>query len=491
MTRLSRIFGLALKRLLFVRLPVSPPRLGQVLAGLSVLGVCGLAYLFGAAVMYFQWPGCDFLDQAFAGAAAWQKRGQSTLPPLSLEEEASARKRDEVVVDKADKTYDGFTLYTLTGAAQATLIDMRGNVVHQWQMPFRRVWPHPPHIDNPLDDDRIHWFGCHLYGNGDLLAIYHADGDTPYGYGLIKLDKDSHLLWAYPGRVHHAIAVGEDGLLYTLIHNVVRKPPAELAFFPTPYLTDSLVVLSPDGRKRDDIPLAEAFAQSPYALTLDSLNSVNKSMATLDRPKSNAAPPSSPNLPTSTPKADLNYDVLHANSVAVLRREQAAKFPQFRAGQILLSLRNLDAIAVLDRPTRSIVWAARGIWLAQHGAAFLDNGRLLLYDNCGAERQTRVLEYDPRTQAIPWAYRNENSASFRTLFRGGNQRLPNGNTLIVDPDHRRLFEVTRNKELVWENYCPLPADPPGESPRKHAVNAARRYDGEELSFLKGVARVRP
>ena len=46
------------------------------------------------------------------------------------------------------------------------------------------------------------------------------------------------------------------------------------------------------------------------------------------------------------------------------------------------------------------------------------------------------------TQAIPWVYTNENATRFSAFFRGMKQRLPNGNTLIVDPDNGRLFEVT-------------------------------------------------
>jgi hypothetical protein len=184
-------------------------------------------------------------------------------------------------------------------------------------------------------------------------------------------------------------------------------------------------------------------------------------------------------------------DVLHSNSVKVLSRARALKFPLFQAGQVLLSLRTLNAIAVLDRQKRSVVWAARGIWQVQHDAEFLDNGHLLLYDNFGAQKQTRILEYDPQTQAIPWSYSNENSNSFHAVFRGMKQRLRNGNTLIVDPDDRRLLEVTSDKKLVWEIYCPLPPVLSGQRSRRHAINCARRYGADELTFLKGMARPRP
>src|SRR5581483_3483288 len=114
-------------------------------------------------------------------------------------------------------------------------------------------------------DEQIHWFRCHLYPNGDLLAIYHVSGDTPYGYGLIKLDKDSHLLWAYAGNVHHDVDVGEDGTIYTLGQKLVSTPPPGLESLPCPLIADSLVVLGSDGRERQTIPILEAFRDSPYA----------------------------------------------------------------------------------------------------------------------------------------------------------------------------------------------------------------------------------
>jgi hypothetical protein len=162
----------------------------------------------------------------------------------------------------------------------------------------------------------------------------------------------------------------------------------------------------------------------------------------------------------------------------------AAKFPLFKPGQVLLSMRNLDTIAVLDRQTHRVTWAAQGIWRIQHDAEFLDNGHLLLYDNFGSMRGTRILEYDPLTQAIPWAYLNDNSKPFSAAFRGMKQRLCNGNTLIVDPDNRRLLEVTQDKEIVWECFCPLPPVPQDERPRNHVVNCARRYGADDLTFLK-------
>jgi hypothetical protein len=429
------------------------------MACLSILGLLALSFLGGAAVMFFRLPPSGFFEKAFTGAGAWHERGRSQLPPPTY---AGGMAPTGVSTDRPDRTCDGFTLITTVRGPRATLVDMRGRVVHEWEFPFRQAWPHPPHVVNPLPDDQIHWFRCHLDPNGDLLAVYHADGDTPYGYGLVKLDRDSKLLWAYAGNVHHDLDVAEDGTIYTLGQKLLSSPPAGFESLPGPLIAESLVVLSPDGRELETVPILEAFRDSPYAGLL---------LASLDVPP-NGAPPS--------PQArEARGDFLHTNSVRVLTRALAPHFPEFRAGQVLVSLRSPNLVAVLDPRGRSVTWAARGVWQAQHEAEFLDNGHLLVYDNYGSPQGTRVVEYDPRTQAVPWTYTDEHSIPFRAGSRGMSQRLANGNTLIVDPDHWMLLEVTPDKQLVWEYCCGA------------IVTGARRYRPDELTFLKGGARARP
>jgi hypothetical protein len=174
-----------------------------------------------------------------------------------------------------------------------------------------------------------------------------------------------------------------------------------------------------------------------------------------------------------------------------LTSARAGRFPLFQAGQVLLSLRTPHTLAVLDVRKRSVIWAAFGPWRIQHDAEFLDNGNLFLFDNHGWNKGCRVIEYDPVTQAIPWVYSDADADPFYAAFRGMKQRLPNGNTLIVDPDNRRLLEVTQDKELVWEFFCPMPPVPPNQQPRTRAITSARRYRADELTFLKGVAHARP
>lgn len=472
-------FRARLGGLLYTRVPIRIPHLGKILACLSILGVAGLSYVSGAAVMFFQLPSSEFLHHAFTGGQAWHERGQPAagnpfIPP-DLDD------REGVTVDKPGQTYDGFTLVTTSQGARATLHDMRGTVVHQWELPFSRAWPSPPHVHNPLGDDQVHWFRCHLFPNGDLLAVYQAENDTPSGYGLVRLNKDSKLLWKYAARVHHDLDVDEQGTIYTLTHELKHKAPTGLDYLPTPYVADSLAVLSPDGLETESVAIEEAFRDSPYSFLLST------AIAEQAIPKDEKRLNSSFEALLQPAKGDL----FHTNSVKVLTRERAPTFPLFQAGQVLISVRSINAIAVLDVRKRSVVWAALGPWRIQHDAEFLDNGRLLLFDNHGWDKGCRVIEYDPVTQGIPWVYAGADSSLFHAGFRGIKQRLPNGNTFVVDPDSRRLFEVTRDKELVWEMICPLPPVPPDQKAGARAITGARRYRADELTFLKGVARARP
>jgi hypothetical protein len=452
------------------------PRLRSLLACLSILGLVCLSVMLGAAVMFFHLPTADFFRKAFAGARAWYERGR-------VEQTAATGTAGEAVrLDKPGKTWDGFTLLTSTRGSRAKLIDMRGRVVHHWELPFRKAFPDAPHVAKPLPEDQIHWFRCHLFPSGGLLAIYHAEGDTPYGYGLVKLDKDSRLLWSYAGNVHHDVDVGADGTIYTLGQKLALEPPRGLETLPSPLIAESVLVLSPEGKEREEIPILEAFRDSPYA---------NLLLAALDFPSEKVRAPDDfkdttvganriqvRRRPLTRP-ALLRGDVVHVNSVRVISPKLAPKFPLFRPGQLLISLRSPNVIAILDIPSRRIVWAARGVWQAQHDAEFLANGHLLIYDNLGSTNGTRVIEYDPVTQALPWVYSNENSTPHKAAMRGMEQRLPNGNTLIVNPESRSIVEVTPGKEPVWE--CTSDG----------ILTGARRYAAAELKFLKGGIRARP
>jgi hypothetical protein len=440
---------------------------------LASCGLASLSYLLGAAVMFFELPSSSFLRRAFVGGAAWYEvkkgapRPEGRLPAVSVGP-----------IDKPEKTFDGFTLCMYGGGSRAVLVNMRGQTVHQWHLPFSRIWSNPSHVHGRIDDATVYFNDGHIYPNGDLLVVIEGPinlQNSSNGYGLAKLDRDSNLIWKYAAKCHHDVDVGDDDTIYAITNEIVEHVPPGLEHIPTPCMVDLVEVISPEGRRLKKISLLEAFQDSPYAPLL----------CTLERPRwTGGMPPAG--MPPAGALASAFHDdsrrrdVLHTNAVRVLRPALAPKFPMFQAGQLLISPRHLDAIAVVDPDSGKVIWATRGPWRAQHDPSFLDNGHLLLFDNLGSPHGSRVLELDPRTQGFPWYYPGSNGTPFLSKIRGMSQRLPNGNTLIVNSDDGEVFEVTANREVVWSCSCGAVE-----------LNRARRYSPEQLHFLKGGPRDRP
>lgn len=61
---------------------------------------------------------------------------------------------------------------------------------------------------------------------------------------------------------------------------------------------------------------------------------------------------------------------------------------------------------------------------------------------------------DTANDAIQWEYSGSEAQPFYTRSCGTAQRLPGGNTLIIESDNGRAFEVTPDGSIVWEFYNP-------------------------------------
>ena len=116
-------------------------------------------------------------------------------------------------------------------------------------------------------------------------------------------------------------------------------------------------------------------------------------------------------------------------------------------------------IGVIDRETGKIVWAwGPGEIDGQHKPHMLPGGNILIFDNGTLRGWSRVVELNPLTEEIEWEYAGQPRESFFSRCISGAQRLPNGNTLICDGCQSRLFEVTREGEIVWEFVNPYHTD---------------------------------
>ncbi len=442
---------------------------GLVAAAASIIGFGGACFIAGAATIQAGGGIARPLAEGLNGARAWL--GGPPAPTTSVD-----RPPPGLSVCK-EPAFDGLTLVATGDRAEAHLYDRAGKVAHRWRMPAR--------VPGLKASDKIGWERCHAYPNGDLLALCTPAGDTPYGLGVVKLDKDSNLLWHRKGNFHHDFDVGEDGRVYLFEMEIVAAGHPGAALVPDRSQDERLVVLSANGEVERSCSLLQAFLGTPYLETFLSVNASDTPPALgLPHPPGGPHPqPTHPHPPMPGPAppvphhSSASLDTFHANSVRVLPRSLAGKFPLFKAGQLLLSLRTPSLLVVLDLEKQAVVWAARGPWRHQHDAQFLDNGRILLFDNLGGTSGSRVLEYDPATHAIPWRSTRTSEAAFRAHFRGRCQRLPNGNTRITDPTER-IFEVAGD-EVVWQLGFGR-----GEGGSAPCVTSSIVYPRDGLPFLK-------
>jgi hypothetical protein len=326
-----------------------------------------------------------------------------------------------VTVNNQDATQKGLNFYISGHAPSAFLMDMEGNILHQWNYkPATDIW-----LDDPSFDHGAHyWRRAHLYKNGDVLAIYNK-------YGLIKIDRDSRLLWSWTSekKAHHDLEVTDDGMIYVLTEQKksVRGAPPDAAV-----LEDFITVLNPQGAALKHVSFFDLLLDSPYAglINYDSIIKSGKEFG----------------------------ELFHANTLVVFDGKLEHISPLFKKGNIMLSSLWLSTIFIIDMENEKIVWAlGSGMWTRQHQPELLDNGNILIFNNIYKKNASQILEFEPFTQKIIWDYRGDSKNFFYSQTCGSNQRLPNGNTLISETDNGRAFEVTADGHIAWEFLNPYRA----------------------------------
>lgn len=422
-----------------------------------IFGVSMVTFLYGVSVGVLQIYPYDVLRESWSAATALKRR---FLNNASFVHKGSTNKKG-VTVYAENRAFNGLTYFVAHDALKfrICLIDMTGKVLHEWHPSFDAIFPKAPHLLYNAGEKFDSAHGLHLYENGDVVFSFESGG-FPIGGGLVKLDKDSKVVWALPRNTHHDLQVMEDGTIYACSLHYIRKPIEGIDTINPPIYDETILKVSAEGKVLYEISILEAIKNSDYAGLL-SMNYFEEQVT------------------------KNSFDPLHNNSAEVLTAELAAQFPQFKAGDLLVSLRNLNTIAVIDPEERSVKWALSGKFVRQHDPDFLPNGNILLFDNRGHRGQgdgSQILEIDPKTGATVWQYRGSDSNTFYSRIKGQQQLLPNGNILVTETMTGRIFEVTKLGEIVWEFINGFPGKGGGRNMIGEVENATR-VPKEYLTFL--------
>ena len=195
-------------------------------------------------------------------------------------------------------------------------------------------------------------------------------------------------------------------------------------------------------------------------------------------------------------------DWMHINSMSTLgpNKWYDQGDERFHPDNIIWDARESNIMAIISKETGKIVWKIGpdfteskelrkiGQIIGQHHCHMIPKGlpgegNILIFDNGGwagygipdrmsvdgtkvdIRDHSRVLEIDPTTLKLEWSFKGsdlkegmmsivENTTFYSQLISAA-QRLPNGNTLITEGCFCRLFEVTPEKEIVWEYRAPF------------------------------------
>jgi len=310
-----------------------------------------------------------------------------------------------------EKCYNGYTLFTPMMGSVTWLMDMEGRPVHCWDMSA------PPG-----------GYGKLLPGGNLLYAA--KDINSPVAWGgasggnIMEVDWDGNRLWEYGDAYqHHDFCRMENG--NTMILGLYRLPVEIL-----PKIRGGM-----PGTERDGLMWSDYFKEvTPGGEVVWEWYAHEHLDPEIDV------------LGPMTPRAEWT----HANSCFVMPN-----------GDILTTLHHLDTIDIIDKETGDIKWRwGAGELSLPHDPTLLENGNILVFDN-GSRRQarqpdySRVVEVNPESGEIVWQYLGEPPHSFFSYFISGAQRLPNGNTLICEGAWGRFFEVTVDREVVWEYINPF------------------------------------
>ena len=381
-----------------------------------------------------------------------------------------ARSRAGVTLQR-DGSSPGYTLIAPSESGNTYLVDLDGEVVHEWEGIAR------PGLQ------------VELLPNGELLRPAKTQQKTRFAAGngwggtIQTIDWDGEAAWTfeYAGDdhiQHHDVEVLPNGHVLLLAWEHVTRPEA-LSAGRNPELV-SKGGLWPEHVVEVDPATDEIVWE---------WHSWDHLVQDFD--------PAKPNYgdPAATPhRIDLNYvtdgdevDWMHANSVAYN--------PDL--DQIVLSVRSFHEIWIVDHATTTeeargpagdlmFRWgnpaaygkggAAPRMSFGQHDAEWiapgLDGaGRISVFNNGTLYRPYSTLdELEPvisgrdyvldgngvfaaSVARVVWP--REPDTKFFAHHTSGSQRLPNGNTLVADGPHGVVFEVTPGGEKVWEYVNPF------------------------------------
>lgn len=349
-----------------------------------------------------------------------------------------------VVIHDPGRTSAGLTLVQglLPGGPQVRLIDMSGREIHRWNVDFFAAWDAPSHIipaeNIPKSPLHYHTQGFAVRPDGSILVII-------AGKGAVNMDRCGEVLWTVDRMVHHSVTAAPDGGYWLPSHKPIDQ------------IEDRML---PVGMSREAVTKAIIGSWHNPENTVLKVDSTGKPEQEFSVLK--AVFDAGLEAAIHDARANNRTDPTHLNDIELVTPALAGKIPGVKPGDLLVSLRNMNMLAILDQDDGSLKWHRRGPWVRQHDPDIGPDGIIELFNNRSElgghiAEGSQILSYDAETDQTVPLHPNGRADAFRTTIMGSHQRLPNGNRLIVESTLGRVFEATPQGDIVWSYVLPYDA----------------------------------
>lgn len=412
-----------------------------------VLSVALLAFGYGWVTRARGWFPSDAIVRA------WQQAdrvvGRATAPPDFTSQRVY--RGGGISATEPEAMQPGLTLIVSTfeelgWKPGAILMDAEGRVHHHWRVSPAEIFSRSDfRRGTELAEQDLH--GVYLLPDGDLLA------NVEYA-GTVRLDACSRVEWKLSAGSHHSIERGDDGTFW--IPGITGPRRARTPSFPdgVPGLKDGIhhpLILQLDAEERD---LVQAINVLDVLYANDLARYIPKHRQHDQR------------------------DVVHTNDVEPLPADLVEEYPLFEAGDLLVSLRNLDLVMVLDPDTHRVKWHASEPFIMQHDPDWIGDGWIGVFDNNkdytargSVLGGSRIVAVRPGSDSVRVLFPTRRSEPFYTEHRGSWQLLENGNLLLTESGAGRVVEVAPDGRSLWEWVAP-----PYDADHVPSVGRAQRID---------------
>ncbi len=400
---------------------------------LFFFGMCAISFLYGVATIQYQIFPYHVLKEAKLGVTAWASidKQKSRFPNHfeQFEEGAAATPQAKKLDEGAGTEHvlvSGGPYQLMercpTWGCMAWITDRSGKVVHSWEVNLDELWSGLKGFSGDVNRLSLYPVGMALGKDGSLAVSFQGRETFPVQIGIVKVDRKGAILWKRFDNSHHWITADESGQIYTPYSTVLKDlKSVGHTKISVPCKTeqpeiDGIRVLAPDGKPVRELAVMDSLLKAGYAGLFYGVRD--------------------------------SCDLTHLNSIALAPAGATKTLPRAAQGDVLVSLRETNTVALLDGKTAEVKYLVTGLTAAQHAAQFLPDGRVLAFDNLGGDSKlggSRVVRMDLA------------KGTAETLFPRGTEKekglLPvhsaTAGQIDVSPDGKRaLVAVTHNGRII-------------------------------------------